>query len=172
MTRYLVYLPWTDKNRFPHRCVICGKPAGSRHNILNDAMMDIDLFNRTNISVPGHESCIAANRKERIKRGILFFLFILFGGYFPFALIRFGVGAYTAFILLLALISTSVFIISKNQKLPFKFYIYSANELIFSFADKEYAEEFAALNGAVDTEKNIYRLNDNNSSQHQVSLSD
>jgi len=160
MTRYMVYLPNTDKNRFPDRCVICGKPAEGRHNILSDAMMDIDRLNRTNISVPGHENCIAANRRARIRRGVLFFLFIVFGGSFPFALIRLGVGAYTTFILLLAAVFISVFIISKNQNLPFKFYIYSTNELIFSFADKEYAEEFAALNGAVDTGQNVYRVND------------
>jgi len=161
MTRYMVYLPNSDKNRFPDRCVVCGKPAKDRHKILSDAILDVDLFMRMNISVPGHESCIASNRNRRIKRSILFFLFIVFGGSFPFAFIHYGMGAYTAFTLLLAVIFIAVFIMSIYQNLPFKFYIYSTNELIFSFADKEYADEFAALNGAVDTGKNVYRVHDN-----------
>lgn len=153
---YIVQLSNAQEPVYPQACAICGMPASEPLVALSldpeDARTNYMFYRRLKNNalqsrpfpgIPAHHACI-----RNVQYGLLTFFFLILAVGATIAAIGmvFGFGLFSSLIAAVIL-ATPLFYFVFTKPLPVE-YFFREKENLFSFTNRQYAEQFARLNHA------------------------
>jgi hypothetical protein len=150
---YVAEMNDSKKPAFPDSCVVCGQPRGERLSTLtmSDEHGRVDFYlyklpiaaaQGSHLEIPVHDTCAKGVRNDFLKRFALIALVAV-------SIAAAGVlNQYGAFYSLMAalVVATPFLYLQFTKPVPVEFNHY-AQKYVLMFKDRNYAEDFARLNG-------------------------